>query len=299
MNIYYTIYQVTNKVNGKIYIGAHKTKKLNDSYMGSGNTIKTAVKKYGYENFEKKILFILNSEKEMFLKEAQIVDDVFIRRDDTYNIIPGGRGWAGIGEYVKSKKIGIHALTFEERSEISKKTQANRDPKERFEMCSNAGKKGSAKGIENKSGIFGLSAEQRRKNAIKGNEAVRRMGLGFFSKKTQSELGKRGGPKNKGFIWYNDGVNSFKYTTEMQKELSFEEFLISNPNFKQGRPDSFNKGNKRPHIKGKRKFVTNGICNKQVDITEIEYFLETNPTFFLGKTNINKYQIKGDESNAV
>jgi group I intron endonuclease len=48
------IYKIVNKLNGKIYIG--KTKRLRESYYGSGLSITYAIKKYGKENFDRTII---------------------------------------------------------------------------------------------------------------------------------------------------------------------------------------------------------------------------------------------------
>lgn len=37
---YYLIYQITNLINNKIYIGQHVTSKIDDHYMGSRSTFK-------------------------------------------------------------------------------------------------------------------------------------------------------------------------------------------------------------------------------------------------------------------
>jgi group I intron endonuclease len=89
--MFYTIYKITNTINNKIYIGAHKTSNLQDSYMGSGKQIKAAIKKYGISNFKKEYIVILNNMEDMFNHEALLVNDYFVARDDTYNIMEGGK----------------------------------------------------------------------------------------------------------------------------------------------------------------------------------------------------------------
>ncbi len=99
--MFYTIYKITNLLDGKIYIGKHQTKNLNDGYMGSGKYLKHSIAKHGIENFAKEILFQFDSEMDMNAKEAELVTEEFCKRDDTYNICQGGKGgfnylnWSG------------------------------------------------------------------------------------------------------------------------------------------------------------------------------------------------------------
>lgn len=90
--MFYTIYRVTNKISGKVYIGCHKTTNLDDGYMGSGKYLKRAIAKHGVDNFEKEILFIYDNPEEMFAKEAELVDENFLSEANTYNIKLGGSG---------------------------------------------------------------------------------------------------------------------------------------------------------------------------------------------------------------
>lgn len=90
--MYYLVYQVLNKINNKIYVGVHVTSNVNDGYMGSGKILLRAINKYGIENFEKTILHTFKTAEEMFDKEAEIVNESFVERSDTYNIKRGGYG---------------------------------------------------------------------------------------------------------------------------------------------------------------------------------------------------------------
>jgi hypothetical protein len=92
METFFTIYRITNKLNGKTYIGSHKTRILDDGYMGSGTLLKRAIKKYGVDNFEKEVLHIFGTSKEMYAKEAELVTEDHLMDGNTYNLKVGGFG---------------------------------------------------------------------------------------------------------------------------------------------------------------------------------------------------------------
>ena len=103
LNYKWIVYQTTCKVNGKIYIGVHKTKNPDvfDGYIGGGyeigytikntkNAYARALKKYGYSNFIRTTIKIFDNEEEAYKLESEIVNLDFIKRRDTYNTALGG-----------------------------------------------------------------------------------------------------------------------------------------------------------------------------------------------------------------
>jgi hypothetical protein len=129
--MHYYLYEVKNRVNGKIYVGVHKTDSLEDSYMGSGKVILQAIEKHGLENFEKTILEFFDDADSMFRRESEVVDDAFLARDDVYNLRRGGIGgfdwinssnvpkFKGRSHSEETKRILSEHLKGKERPDIS------------------------------------------------------------------------------------------------------------------------------------------------------------------------------------
>lgn len=50
------IYETTNLINGKKYIGKHISSIFDVNYLGSGTHLKNVINKYGKENFEVRLI---------------------------------------------------------------------------------------------------------------------------------------------------------------------------------------------------------------------------------------------------
>ncbi len=120
---HYTIYQVTNTINGKIYIGQHITSNPNDSYFGSGLGIKRAIAKYGKDNFVKVVLFDFDNREDMIAKEIELVDEIFVKCSDTYNDTIGGKGGF---YYIQKHRLNHGVKNVMKRPEVAEKQQKAR-----------------------------------------------------------------------------------------------------------------------------------------------------------------------------
>lgn len=88
------LYQTTNLVNGKIYVGVHKLADnyRSRNYLGSGLALRPAIKKYGKENFTRVTLEEFSCAEDAYAAEALVVTENFVKREDTYNLKIGGEG---------------------------------------------------------------------------------------------------------------------------------------------------------------------------------------------------------------
>ena len=107
--MFYTVYQITNIVNGKKYIGVHKTIDLDDKYMGSGKLIRRAIDKHGLQSFTKEYLAIFDNDTDMFNMESVLVNQEVVESTEYYNIKMGGSGGFdhinGTSEYDEKRRL--------------------------------------------------------------------------------------------------------------------------------------------------------------------------------------------------
>ena len=84
------LYKIVNNVNNKFYYGIHSTNNIDDGYFGSGKRLKTAIKKYGKQNFSKYIVEYFDSRESLLQREQEIITNELLLSGDCYNLVHGG-----------------------------------------------------------------------------------------------------------------------------------------------------------------------------------------------------------------
>lgn len=87
------IYLITNKINNKKYVGkCEKLPNKTNNYFGSGIAIKSAIKKYGKENFTKEILEENLIKENICEREIYWIKELNTHSEIGYNLTDGGDG---------------------------------------------------------------------------------------------------------------------------------------------------------------------------------------------------------------
>lgn len=126
------IYVTVNNITGKRYLGLHHTWKKD--YIGSGNYMKAAIKKYGKENFTRYIIDTANCYEALCNLEAYYITEAFginlAKSRDWYNITSGlqrgGDTWAGMSEEDRRKRAEKLSKAFKGRKHSKERVERNR-----------------------------------------------------------------------------------------------------------------------------------------------------------------------------
>lgn len=108
------VYCATNKINGKKYIGktimslsnriyAHKYR----SIRGESGYLNSAIRKYGFDNFEWLSMYEDTNECNLFDKEKELILILNTKNPNGYNITDGGEGSTG-ARYKLSERAKIN-----------------------------------------------------------------------------------------------------------------------------------------------------------------------------------------------
>ncbi len=202
--MHYLIYKITNRLDNKFYVGKHKTENKDDGYFGSGILIERAVTKHGKENFVKEILFDLPTEEEMNQTEADIVDEDFVAREDTYNLMVGGYG--GFSFVNKSGKNLYENHASVSRENLKKATVGFKKKWSEDEEFREAMKSKISASVKRRREIYG-SPFQGKHHTDETRRHLSQLRKGKYTGKNNSVYGKH---------WYTNGlVNKMIDTSEI------------------------------------------------------------------------------------
>jgi len=100
------IYITINNINGKKYIGKHKSSKFEENYLGSGKALLDSLKKYNKDDYDVVMLKACVDEEELNNAEYEIIKEHnAIQSNDYYNLKDGGNnGFSGGSHSEETKK---------------------------------------------------------------------------------------------------------------------------------------------------------------------------------------------------
>ena len=295
-NMFGYIYETTNLINGKKYIGKHKSSKFDNKYYGSGIGINNALNKYGKENFKVIILEeVHTNQKDLDLRETYWIEYYNAVKDKNYyNRSYGGEneGWAGFNRAVKENLIK-HPM--KGRPSPNRGKLLSEEVKTKISIAN----KGKSRTIEQKSYI-----SKRTKEAMKNQDTILKLIESHRNRRVSDETRKKMSltwkekcmdPKEKerrSAITSGElnGMYGKYHSNETKKKISekaknrFKENPESNGMYGKHHSDETRKkiSEKAKDRYKNMKWINNGVINKRVNQDSLEEYLQQG--YFLGRT---------------
>jgi len=262
------IYKTTNLVNGKIYVGkCENVPEKTNWYLGSGDLLQKAFKKYGKENFKKEILEICDTKEKLNEREIFWIKKLKLPNFKIgYNITTGGTGGDTISNHPnKDELLKIWSLN-------TTKNNKNRD-----------------------SIVYIKSIETRKRNNKNSHteESKKKLSISHTGKKHTEETKKKIGELSKG----NQYALGSKRTEEQKIEMSKQRKGIVKSEEHKKKISESNKGKKiskesiQKGLETKKRNGTN-VCKEETKtkirksiIALQEEYPELKPPSFKGKTH--------------
>jgi group I intron endonuclease len=238
------IYKITNKVNGKCYIGETTKDDPNKRWNQHKNTIsrgvgcpalQLAVNKYGIENFVFSVLIIC-FDSDRFKYEKEYIQKYNTLGPNGYNMTLGGEGGGFVGkkhteetkQLIKSKTSGANNPNFgkkkspEEIKRMSERMKGENNP--------NFGKK------------FTKEEKQKRLDRYKNNPETKKRiseSLIKYYKENSSDNKRRGASKRtEQYDLHGNLLNTYYSISEAARTINISTMVISraceNPNYTAG-----------------------------------------------------------------
>ena len=183
----FIVYKTTNKLNNRYYIGVHHldSKTVRKFYLGSGVLLKSAIKKYGKENFLRETLFEFDNLLDALNKEKEIVTEEFIKDDSNYNLTEGG----SMPPNSKTWWTGEHSLQTSLRLKGNSHKLGKKESIETRTKKSISMKNSSTQGRWERTKDHCLAIAERAREQLKNNNPMQN--ISNRQKVSQSKIGRK------------------------------------------------------------------------------------------------------------